>query len=98
MSLKNLRAAVSVVPNHHLTSAAVAGPKVRSQRRNNSAASSTGADLRPSQSVVGTHRGLDVVQLPSLGPRTMSHRAESTVNTRGATGTMPPHGFPGAGS
>ena len=52
----------------------------------------------PSQSVVRTHRGCDVVQLPSLGPRTISPRAESTVSTRGATGIVPPQGFPGAGS
>ena len=101
MSDNACRAAVNVVPNHHLMSAAVAGPNVRSHRRSQlGSALRRAASVRcsPSQSRGGAHRGRDVVQAPSLGPRTISPRAESTVNTRGASGTLPPQRFPGAGS
>jgi len=52
----------------------------------------------PSQADAEAQRGRDVVQVPSLGPRTMKPSTDNTVRTRGATGVSPPQRFPGAGS
>ena len=95
------RTAVRVLPNHHLMSVNVAGPKARSQIRSNSAragAASITSTSEPSHVPVCTQRCRDVVQEPSLGPRMMSPRTDSAVSTRGASGVAPPQRFPGAGS
>src|SRR3954470_22517685 len=101
MSVRAVRTAVNVVPNHHLMSPAVTGPNVRIHLPVRWAcASRTGIGVccLPSHLRVVLHLGRDVVHAPSLGPRTMSPRAESAVSTRGASGTVPPQRFPGAGS
>jgi hypothetical protein len=38
-------------------------------------------------------RGREIVHVPSLGPRTMSPRTDSTVKTLGAKGVSPPQRF-----
>ena len=98
MSVSAFRTAVNVVPNHHLMSARWPARKCAASDGSARPGSSTGSSRAPSHSAATTQRGRDVVQLPSLGPRTISPRAESTVSTRGAIGMAPPQRFPGAGS
>ena len=89
------------MPNHHLMSVTVAGPNARSHLRTSSVRATSGATafrVEGSQSAIDAHRGLETVQAPSFGPRTMSPRTDSTVKTLGANGVSPPHRFPGAGS
>ena len=78
-------------------SAAVPGPKARSQRSTSPAVpSAAGKDSisSPSHAAVAAQRGRDAVHAPSLDARTMRPAADSVVSTRGPTETCPPHDLP----
>ena len=78
-------------------SAAVPGPKARSQRSTSPATPSGaggGSSCSPSQASIDAQRGRELVQEPLFEARTIRPAADSTVSTRGPTGTMPPQDLP----